>query len=147
MNIHVLEMPLDFGGNRHGSDMGPSAIRLAGLKETLQDLNYDKVEFSSPIEISRQEQEEIGDSKARYLKPIVKACNLLAEKVESLVKNGDFPIVLGGDHSIALGTLAGLSSAYKDTNKRIGVLYVDAHGDFNDYVWCWRACSRPNETH
>ena len=82
MNIHVLEMPLDFGGNRHGSDMGPSAIRLAGLKETLQDLNYEKVEFSSPIEISRQEQEEIGDSKARYLKPIVKACNLLAEKVE-----------------------------------------------------------------
>lgn len=132
MNIHVLEMPLDFGGNRHGSDMGPSAIRLAGLKEELNKLDYANVEFSSPIQISRQEQEDIGDSKARYLKPIVNACNLLAENVETVVKSGDFPIVLGGDHSIALGTLAGLSSAYKGTDKRIGVLYVDAHGDFND---------------
>ncbi len=132
MNIRVLEMPLDFGGNRHGSDMGPSAIRLAGLKETLQKLNYEKIDFSSPIQISRQEQEDTGDSKARYLKPIVESCNLLAKNVESVIDDGDFPIVLGGDHSIALGTLAGLSSAYKKQNKRVGVLYVDAHGDFND---------------
>ncbi|MCR4790316.1 MAG: arginase [Treponemataceae bacterium] len=130
MNIKVLEMPLDFGGNRHGSDMGPSAIRLAGLKEALLELNHNTVEFSQPIMLSRQEAENPGNPKAKYLPQIVGACEQLASQVEKVVRAGDFPIVLGGDHSIVLGTLAGLSAAHKD--KRIGVLYVDAHGDFNN---------------
>lgn len=131
MNINIIEMPLDFGGNRHGSDMGPSAIRLAGLKETLTELDHNTVSFSSPIEVFRQESEDAGYPKARYLKPIAEACTKLAKNVEEVAKSGNFPIVLGGDHSIVLGTLAGLASAYKGTDKRIGVLYVDAHGDFN----------------
>ena len=126
-------MPLDFGGNRHGSDMGPSAIRLAGLKEELLELDHNTVEFLQPISISRQEAENPGNPKARYLPQIKDACEKLASSVEHVVRDGNFPIVLGGDHSIALGTLAGLTAAYKDKDKKpkVGVLYVDAHGDFN----------------
>jgi len=131
MNIHILEMPLDFGGNRHGSDMGPSAIRLAGLKERLLSLGHATKKYFSPIELHPQEYEEQGDPEARYLKPIVLACNQLAIQVETALKTGAFPLVLGGDHSISLGTLAGLSSACKEDGKEAGVLYVDAHGDFN----------------
>jgi arginase len=131
MNIHILEMPLDFGGNRHGSDMGPSAIRLAGLKERLKNLGHETKKYFSPIELHPQEYEEQGDPEAKYLKPIVLACNQLAIQVETAYKTDAFPLVLGGDHSISLGTLAGISSACKEDEKELGVLYVDAHGDFN----------------
>ena len=131
MNIHILEMPLDFGGNRHGSDMGPSAIRLAGLKDKLTALGHETKKHFSPIELHPQEYEEQGDPEAKYLKPIVLACNQLAIQVETAYKTDAFPLVLGGDHSISLGTLAGISSACKEDEKELGVLYVDAHGDFN----------------
>ena len=131
MNIHILEMPLDFGASRHGSDMGPSAIRLAGIKERLEGLGHKIEKYFSPIQINPQEYEAIGNPKAKYLKPIVKANTYLAEEVERASSSGDFPLVLGGDHSIALGTLAGLAAASKKTGTKFGVLYVDAHGDFN----------------
>jgi len=131
MNIHILEMPIDFGASRHGSDMGPSAIRLAGIKERLEGLGHKVEKCFSPIQINPQEYEAIGNPKAKYLIPIVKANNQLAEEVERTATSGDFPLILGGDHSIALGSLAGLAAAYKKTNTKLGVLYVDAHGDFN----------------
>ncbi|AEE17839.1 arginase [Treponema brennaborense] len=131
MKIHILEMPLDFGGNRHGSDMGPSAIRLAGLKERLSHLDHEAVTSFSPIAINPQEYEDPGRADAKYLKQIVSACNLLAAETEKAVLDGKFPLVLGGDHSIALGTIAGLSGAYRKKQLKLGVLYVDAHGDFN----------------
>lgn len=131
MDIHVLEMPLDYGANRHGSDMGPSAIRLAGLKEKLQKLNHKITRSFSPIGFHPQEYEEIYDQKAKYLPFIVTACENLAQSVKEAAESKAFPIVLGGDHSIALGTLAGLSSVYRKQNLRFGVIYIDAHGDFN----------------
>ena len=132
MNIHILEMPLDYGASRHGSDMGPSAIRLAGIRTKLEGLGHKIVRSYCPIQIEAQEYADIGPNpKAKYLTPIVKACTALAQEVESAADANEFPLVLGGDHSIVLGTLAGLSASYKKTNKRIGVLYVDAHGDFN----------------
>ena len=131
MSIHILEMPLDFGGNRHGSDMGPSAIRLAGLKDRLQKLGLETKKYFSPIELTPQEYEDEGEENARFLKPIVMACNQLALQVETALKQDAFPLVLGGDHSISLGTLAGLSSYCREKDCSFGVLYVDAHGDFN----------------
>ena len=131
MNIHVLEMPLDFGGNRHGSDMGPSAIRLAGLKERLSQLSDSAITYSTPMDIHPSEYEEAGDPKAKYLKAITKACCALAGETEVIIRSGGFPLILGGDHSIALGSLAGIAAAHRTDGKRIGVLYVDAHGDFN----------------
>lgn len=131
MNIQVLEMPLDFGASRHGSDMGPSAIRLAGLRKRLESLQHQVVHYGSPVQINPQENEIPGNPKAKYLEPIVRACKGLASKVETAALAGDFPLVLGGDHSIALGTLAGMGSFAKKNNLRMGVLYIDAHGDFN----------------
>ena len=95
MNIHILEMPLDFGGNRHGSDMGPSAIRLAGLKDRLKTLGHETKKYFSPIELHPQEYEEQGDPEAKYLKPIVLACNQLAIQVETAYKTDAFPLEIG----------------------------------------------------
>ena len=131
MNISVLEMPLDLGASRHGSDMGPSAIRLAGLKEKITELGHTIAKFSCPMEQHPQEYEDVENPKAKYLSIITKACTQLAEKVETAALNKEFPIILGGDHSIVLGSLAGMSAACKKLDKKIGVLYVDAHGDFN----------------
>ena len=131
MNIRVLEMPLDFGASRHGSDMGPSAIRLAGLRGRLEALGHSAVRYGSPVQINPQECEEPGDPQAKYLEPIVRACEALAAEVEDAAVAGDFPLILGGDHSIALGSLAGMGAYARAAGKRIGVLYVDAHGDFN----------------
>ena len=131
MNINVFEMPIDFGASRHGSDMGPSAIRLAGIADKLTSLGHKIVKYDSPMKISPQELEEQGNPKAKYLVPIVKACAQLAAQVDESLKNGQFPLILGGDHSIVLGSLAGVAAHAKRENKRVGVLYVDAHGDFN----------------
>ncbi|MCR4733929.1 MAG: arginase [Treponema sp.] len=131
MNVHILEMPLDFGASRHGSDMGPSAIRLAGIKEKLESLGHKTFEHADIFKATAQEYQKPGNPKAKYLKPIVKACTKLAAEVEKITATGDFPLVLGGDHSIVLGTLAGLSASAKKQGKEVGVLYVDAHGDFN----------------
>lgn len=131
MNIHILEMPIDFGASRHGSDMGPSAIRLAGIKQRLESLGHHTERYFSPMQVNPQEYEEIGNPKAKYLGAIVQANNQLACEVEKAVLQDGFPLILGGDHSIALGSIAGLSAAYQKKGLRLGVLYVDAHGDFN----------------
>ena len=124
-------MPLDFGASRHGSDMGPSAIRLAGIKEKLESLGHKTYEHTDIFKATAQEYEKPGNPKAKYLKPIAKACTKLTGEVDKIASAGDFPLVLGGDHSIVLGSLAGLAAAAKKEDKSLGVLYVDAHGDFN----------------
>lgn len=131
MNVNIYEMPLDFGASRHGSDMGPSAIRLAGIREKIESLGHKINNYCSPIEIIPQEYENPGNPRAKYLQPITKACKILAEEVYQSASAGAFPLVLGGDHSIALGSLAGMGAVAKGEKKRLGVLYVDAHGDFN----------------
>lgn len=131
MNIHIIEMPLDFGASRHGSDMGPSAMRLAGLREKLENAGHALINYNSPIHINPQECEERGNPKAKYLNAIVRACNELASEVYFDYEKNIFPLVIGGDHSLVLGSLAGAAKFAKQNNKRLGVLYVDAHGDFN----------------
>ena len=131
MNVSIFEMPLDFGASRHGSDMGPSAIRLAGIREKIESLGHTINSYMTPISINPQEYESAGNPRAKYLEPITKACQTLAGEVYHTAESGDFPLVLGGDHSIALGSLAGMGRFAKEKHKRLGVLYVDAHGDFN----------------
>lgn len=132
MDVHIFEMPLDFGASRHGADMGPSAIRLAGLGEKIIELGHNIVRYDAPVSISVQENEKIGNPKAKYLEPIVKACTKLAGFVSEAGKSGGFPLVLGGDHSVVLGSLAGMAEVAEERHKKLGVLYVDAHGDFNN---------------
>ena len=131
MNVHIIEMPLDFGASRHGSDMGPSAIRLAGIRQRIEGLGHTVLKYDCPIQIDSAAYEKTGNTKAKYLEPIVEATSALAEEVCDAAGCGAFPLVLGGDHSVALGSLAGMGAFAKKNKKKLGVLYVDAHGDFN----------------
>ena len=132
MNVHIMEVPLDYGGKRHGSDMGPSAIRLAGLRDKIESLSHIIITDERSLNILPQEYAEIGSNpKAKYLRPIVSVCEEIAKNVQDSMMKEEFPLILGGDHSLVLGTLAGLHAHYKKNNKKLGVLYVDAHGDFN----------------
>jgi len=135
MKTRIIEMPLDYGASRRGSDMGPSAIRLAGLRDKLSALGIDSDDLYPPIQVPPQEYidpaSELNREGAKHLGPILDACSQLATHVETVLRAGDFPLILGGDHSIALGSLAGVSAAQTGAGKRLGVLWVDAHGDFN----------------
>ena len=121
---------MDLGQGRRGVDMGPSAIRYAGIGQQLKALGY-KVIDDGDLTIKTQEEQRIKDQHAKYLPEIVRACNVLAKKVEKIAHHGHFPLVLGGDHSIAIGTVAGLALNAKRRKKKLGIFWIDAHGDFN----------------
>lgn len=135
MKVQIIEIPLDYGASRRGADMGPSAIRLAGLREKLSQLGIESDDMYPPISIPPQEYidpaSELSVDNAKHLGPILDACSQLAAQLEKVIRAGDFPLVLGGDHSIALGSLAGVSAAHASGDRKLGVLWVDAHGDFN----------------
>ncbi|HVL86532.1 MAG TPA: arginase [Candidatus Thermoplasmatota archaeon] len=128
MRIHLVGAPLDLGQERRGVDMGPSAIRAARLERALEALGHE-VEDEGNIHAPEMETKRVKDEKLRFLDEIVRACETLANRVEKCCKEGAFPLVLGGDHSIAMGTMAGLVRA----RGRHGIIWFDAHGDFNTY--------------
>ena len=125
--ISIIGVPMDLGQRRRGVDMGPSAMRYANVVERLQALDYE-VHDLGDIEIGRpNEFDVIDEDNLKDLKEVVNANQTLAEAVSKSVVNGSFPLVLGGDHSIAIGTLAGVAEHYKN----LGVIWYDAHGDLN----------------
>ena len=130
MEIHLIGVPMDLGAGRRGVDMGPSAIRIAGVAEKLESLGHIVVD-EGDIVIKPPEQQKIRNEKLRYLTEIVRACTILSSKVEKILENSGFPLVIGGDHSIAIGTTAGISSFAVSHKKRPGILWIDAHGDMN----------------
>lgn len=125
--VTVIGAPLDLGQSRRGVDMGPSAIRYAGLEERLGALGV-AVADRGNILTGEPEGLAVGDERARYLEEILEACARLADAVSETVAEGSMPLVLGGDHSVAMGTLAGLAAAAERPG---GVLWIDAHGDLN----------------
>ena len=129
--VDIVGVPMDLGGFRRGVDMGPSAIRYAGLRRRLADLGY-RVRDRGNVGVQDRDQDpEIeyahGARQAHHAEEIVRASEELATLVAEIVKSDAMPIVLGGDHSIGMGTIAGLARA----GHRVGVLWVDAHGDIN----------------
>lgn len=124
LNISIIGVPMDLGQNRRGVDMGPSAIRYAGVVERLQELGH-SVDDVGDIAIGRRETSQ--NTKLRNLEEVVAANTILANRVHDIIGEGNFPIVLGGDHSIAIGTLAGLADRYEN----LGVIWYDAHADLN----------------
>jgi len=117
---------MDLGAGRRGVDMGPSAIRYAGLERDLLAMGLSVTDFHN-LTVPGPESGDVGDPHARYERLIEQACAALRSCVAEIARGGDFPLVLGGDHSIAMGTVAGLLDARGD----VGVLWVDAHGDIN----------------
>jgi arginase len=124
--VAVIGASLDLGAGRRGVDMGPSAIRYAGLASRLDELGYEYVDLGN-VETAVPEATEAGDEEARFLPQIKETSQRIARLVSHTVSDGFFPIVLGGDHSVALGTLAGL----RDIHGPGGVIWIDAHGDLN----------------
>ncbi|SFC72923.1 arginase [Bacillus sp. OV322] len=124
--VTIIGMPMDLGQMRRGVDMGPSAIRYAGIVERLQNLNLE-VRDNGDIPVGRPEVVIDPETKMRNLELVADRSSILAEEVYSAIDRGEFPLVLGGDHSIAIGTLAGTARHYPN----LGVIWYDAHGDLN----------------
>ena len=125
--IAVIGAALDLGSGRRGVDMGPSAIRYAGLQAKIEQLHRAYADYGN---VATPEVEEIaeGDPRTRYLDEILRVCEQVADRVVAATEKGELPLVLGGDHSIALGTLGGLARAAGGPG---GVIWIDAHGDLN----------------
>jgi arginase len=124
--VAVIGAGMDLGQQRRGVDMGPSAIRYAGLQERISDLGRECVDWGD-VDVEVAEATEIGDPEARYLGAILGSCAQIAAQVEKAVAEGYLPLVLGGDHSVAMGTLGGMAQAHGAG----AVLWVDAHADMN----------------
>jgi arginase len=129
-NVSIIGFPMDLGADRRGVDMGPSALRIAGLQPKLEALGY-KVEDNGDIKIEIMERQKIKNPKLKYIDEILKTSKLLADKVEKVLEKGDFPLCIGGDHSMALGTISGIASYCKNRKLRLGVIWIDAHSDMN----------------
>ncbi|RIK31720.1 MAG: arginase [Anaerolineae bacterium] len=127
MQIDIIGVPMDLGQNRRGVDMGPSAIRYSGLRDRLEGLGH-AVEDKGNIEVPILETCAITDPKLKYIDCIVPMSRRVAGSVATSVQGGRFPLVLGGDHSLAIGSVRGAAK-----QKRVGVIWLDAHADFNTH--------------
>jgi arginase len=128
--IRVIGVPLDLGQSRRGVDMGPSAMRVADLDERLRSLGH-TVEDAGNIAVFQPEQKSAGNPQAKYLKEITASCTKLGEMVIKALETGATPITLGGDHSIAAGSVSGMSEYFRRQEQKIGLIWIDAHGDIN----------------
>ena len=128
--VHVIGVPLDLGGGRRGVDMGPSAVRIAGLGERLAALGckvVDKGDIDAPIPEIKAE----GDPKKRYIREIARVCTKLHQRSLQSLEEGALPLVIGGDHSLAAGSVGATADYAAARGGQIGLLWLDAHGDMN----------------
>jgi arginase len=124
--VRIIGVPLDLGQSRRGVDMGPSAIRAAGLSSRLRQLGHE-VRDDGDIAVGIPENRTVGDEKARYAGEIAKVCERLSKRVEAILQQAWTPLILGGDHSLAIGALAGCARGPGS----LGLLWLDAHADIN----------------
>lgn len=128
--VHIIGVPLDLGGGRRGVDMGPSAVRIAGLGERLAALGL-RVRDEGNLHVPTLETLEPGDPQQKYMREIAEACVALYERSLAALESGALPLVLGGDHSLGAGSVAAASAFARKQGQSIGLLWVDAHGDMN----------------
>ena len=128
--VRIIGVPMDLGQDRRGVDMGPSALRVAGLNGRLRALGY-TVEDAGNVSVRVPEEMHIGEKRAKYLPEIAESCKELAGAVSQALEEGYRPLVLGGDHSVAIGVLAGVSTHFRQRTQKIGLVWLDAHGDLN----------------
>jgi arginase len=128
--VHIIGVSLDLGGNRRGVDMGPSAFRIAGLGERLTALGMpvtDEGDLVAPI----PEVKAVGDPQKKYIREIARLCEKLYRTSLAVLDKGALPLVLGGDHSLAAGSVAATADFMRRTDGKVGLIWVDAHGDMN----------------
>jgi arginase len=129
-HIAIIGAPLDLGQDRRGVDMGPSALRVASLNSRIASLGYE-VEDWGNIPVEQKEAAPEGQPSAKYLAQIAQASTLLAARVDQALSRHRMPLVLGGDHSVAIGTVTGVASHYRALSQPIGLIWLDAHADMN----------------
>jgi arginase len=129
-HLEIIGVPVDLGAGRRGVDMGCSAIRIADLEERLEALGHKVVDFGD-VDVEIAETQKVGSGKLRYKQPVLSACDALRKEVERSLSEGRMPLVLGGDHSIAIGSIAGSSNHFAKEGEPIGLIWFDAHGDAN----------------
>ena len=128
--VDVIGVPMDLGADRRGVDMGPSAVRVANLNARLAAIGW-QVEDLGNVAVSQQESEPEGPLNAKYLPQITDTCTRLASIVEEAMDRGCVPLVLGGDHSVAVGTVSGVSAHLRRKGGKLGMIWIDAHADMN----------------
>jgi arginase len=128
--IRIIGVPMDLGQSRRGVDMGPSALRVAGLHARLKQLGH-QVEDIGNVAVKQAEEQHYGEKRAKYLNEIAETCRGLAEIAERSLAEGFLPLMLGGDHSIAIGSFSGVANFFRKESKKVGYLWLDAHGDMN----------------
>jgi arginase len=128
--VRIIGVPMDLGASRRGTDTGPSAMRIAGLGAAIKRMGY-TLAREEDIFVPAMETRPLEDSKARYKPQILSVCTELADRVKELMDDSEFPLVIGGDHSIAMGTVAGAAAHYRDRGEEMGLIWFDAHGDMN----------------
>lgn len=130
-SLRLIGVPLDHGASRRGTDMGPSALRIAGLGRALEGLGW-KVEREQDVPVAAMEtQASSAEHDLKHYELILAACTDLAGRVRGVLDDGQIPLVLGGDHSIAMGTISGVSSHVRAQGGELGLIWFDAHGDMN----------------
>jgi arginase len=127
---HIIGVPLDLGGNRRGVDMGPSALRIAGLAERLTSLGL-RVVDEGDLVTPNPEVKAVGDPRKKYIRDIARICDRLYKTSLNVLHSGGLPLVLGGDHSLGAGSVAATSDFLRKDDRPLGLLWVDAHGDMN----------------
>jgi arginase len=128
--IRIIGVPMDLGASRRGVDMGPSALRVAGLQARIKQLGH-QVEDIGNISVKQAEEMSYGEKRAKYIAEISDACNDLGTIVQKSLDEGFMPLVLGGDHSIAAGSISGVSAHFRNEKKSVGCIWLDAHSDMN----------------
>jgi len=128
--VAIIGVPLDLGANRRGVEMGPSALRVAGLAERIRRIGYEVVDRGD-VDCPLPEECDIGDLKKKFAEDIGDVCEALAEVTYKALKQGYTPVHLGGDHSLGMGSIAGVSKFYREQDRHIGLIWFDAHGDMN----------------
>src|SRR5207249_4054712 len=128
--VRIIGVPMDLGQSRRGVDMGPSALRGAGLQSSLKKLGL-QVEDIGNLSVKQPEEMPVGEKRAKYLQEIAETCADVAAAAEKSLSEGFLPLVLGGDHSIAAGVAAGVANYFRKDKKQVGYVWLDAHGDMN----------------
>ena len=129
-HIAIIGVPLDLGAGRRGVDMGPSAVRVANLKARLSEIGFE-VDDLGNVPVAQPEGHPEGKPEAKYLPQITQTCTYLAELVQKQMTAGSFPLILGGDHSLAVGTVSGVSRHLRERGDKLGMIWIDAHTDMN----------------
>lgn len=130
--VRIIGVPMDLGTDRRGVDMGPSALRIARLGPRLEELGLKVTDFGNiAVRIAESLSAPKSEKKAKYLAEITATCRALSDAVAKSLSDGDVPLVLGGDHSIAVGTVAGVSRFFAGKKEKVGLVWLDAHADIN----------------